>query len=135
MPKVLIVEDEHSQAEVLTMLLKLDGFEATVAVNGQDALDQLDRVRPDLILADYMMPLMNGGEMAQRIRETPKHAGVPIVMTSATEQRQVEQYAAHYNAFHRKPYLWDEVLATIKRLLAQPVRPVCPKASPGRWLE
>ena len=119
MAKVLIVEDEHSQAEVLSMLFRLEGLESAVAVNGQDALDQLDRVRPDLILADYMMPSMNGGEMAQRVRATATHANVPIVMTSASDKRQVEKYAAHYNAFHRKPYLFDELLATIKNLLPQ----------------
>ncbi len=61
MPKVLIVEDEHSQAEVLTMLLRVEGFETAVAINGRDALEQLDRVQPDLIVTDYMMPSMNGG--------------------------------------------------------------------------
>lgn len=117
MPTVLIVEDEHSHAEILTLLLKLEGFETAIAINGKDALEQLDRVRPDLIITDYMMPLMDGGEMARRIRESARHAGVPIVMTSATEPRQVERYAAHFNAFHRKPYLWDELFATIKKLL------------------
>ena len=117
MPKVLIVEDEHSQAEVLTMLLRLEGYETDVAVNGQDALDRLDRVKPDLILTDYMMPSMNGGEMAQRVRATAAHSKIPIVMTSATDKKQVEKFAAHYDAFHRKPYLWDDLFGTIKKLL------------------
>jgi two-component system, OmpR family, response regulator VicR len=117
MPTVLIVEDEHSQAEVLMMLLNLEGFETAVAINGKDALEQLDRVRPDLIITDYMMPLMNGGEMAERVRATALHAGVPILMTSATDALQVEKYAAHYDAFHRKPYLWDDLFATVRRLL------------------
>ena len=124
MPKVLIVEDEHSQAEVLTMLLTLEDFEVAVAVNGQDALERLDGVRPDLIITDYMMPFMNGGEMAERIRNIPAHRAIPIVMTSATDARQVENYAEHYDAFHRKPYRWDDLLATIKRLLTPPERGV-----------
>ena len=62
-----------------------------------------------------MMPLMNGGEMAQHIRASG--AKVPIVMTSATEIRQVEKYAAHYDAFHRKPYLWEDLLATLRKLV------------------
>ena len=118
MPKVLVVEDEPTQAEVLMALLKCEGFDTAIAINGKDALDQLDRVGPDLIITDYMMPLMDGGEMAQRVRASALHAGVPIVMTSATEPRQVERYAAYFNAFHRKPYLWDELFATIKKLLA-----------------
>ncbi|MBC7779220.1 MAG: response regulator [Proteobacteria bacterium] len=117
MVKVLIVEDEHSQAEVLTMLLRLEGFDVAVAVNGHDALTQLDDVRPDLIVTDYMMPEMNGGEMARQIRARPLHGRIPIIMTSATDARQVEQHGAYYDAFLRKPYLWDDLFVIIKRLL------------------
>ncbi len=120
MAKVLIVDDEHSQAEVLTMLFTLEGFEVAVAVNGKDALDQLDRERPDVIVTDYMMPRMNGGEMARLIRASSNHARVPILMTSATEARQVEQHSEHYDAFLRKPYLWDDLFAIINKLLAAP---------------
>ncbi|MEO8185983.1 MAG: response regulator [Burkholderiaceae bacterium] len=121
MARVLVVEDEHSQAEVLTMLFTLEGFEVAVASNGKEALAQIDRVQPDLIITDYMMPLMNGGEMAKIVRAAPLHAKVPIVMTSATDARQVEQHSEHYDAFLRKPYLWDELFAIIKQLLARPL--------------
>ncbi len=121
MVKVLVVEDEHTQAEVLTMLFSLEGFEVTVAHNGKEALAQLDRVQPDLIVTDFMMPLMNGGEMAKLVRTASPHAKVPIVMTSATHASQVEQYSEHYDAFLRKPYLWDDLFAIIGRLLSPPV--------------
>ncbi len=75
----------------------LEGFEVALAVNGKDALAQLDRIRPDLIVTDYMMPLMNGGQMAELVRSAPQHAKVPIVMTSATEPQQVEQHSEHYD--------------------------------------
>ena len=118
MAKVLVVDDEHSQAEVLTMLLTLEGFEVAVASSAKAALAQLDQVRPDLIVTDYMMPLMNGGEMAKLVRAAPQYAKVHIVMTSANEARQVEQHSQHYDAFLRKPYLWDDLIATIRKLLA-----------------
>ena len=120
MVKVLVVEDEHSQAEVLTMLFSLEGFEVSVVHNGREALAQLDRVQPDLIVTDFMMPLMNGGEMAKRVRTASPHTKVPIVMTSATHPSQVEQYAEHFDAFVRKPYLWDDLFAIIGRLLSRP---------------
>lgn len=121
MAKVLIVDDEHSQAEVLMMLFNLDGFEVAVAVNGQDALDRLDEVRPDVIVTDYMMPLINGGELARLVRASPQHAHVPIFLTSASEARQVEQHAPHFNAFLRKPYLYDDLLAQVQQVLAPPL--------------
>jgi two-component system, OmpR family, response regulator VicR len=120
MVKVLVVEDEHTQAEVLTMLFSLEGFEVTVVHNGREALAQLDRVQPELIVTDFMMPLMNGGEMAKLVRATPLHAKVPIVMTSATNAGQVEKYSGHYDAFLRKPYLWDDLVVIIGRLLSPP---------------
>ncbi len=121
MAKVLIVEDEHSQAEVLTMLFTLEGFDVAVAANGKDALDQLEAVRPDVIVTDFMMPIMNGGEMAKLVRASPPHANVPIVMTSANEARQVEQHSKHYNAFLRKPYLWDDLFAIVNKMLKPPL--------------
>lgn len=129
MAKVLVVDDEHSQVEVLVMLLTSEGFEVAEASNGKDALDGLDRVRPNLIVTDYMMPLMNGGEMAKLIRSTP-HAAVPIIMTSATEAKQVEQHSQHYDAFLRKPYMWDDLFAIITRLLSSG-RPGAPVGAPS----
>lgn len=120
MARVLVVEDEHSQAEVLTMLLTIEGFEVATANNGKEALAQLDRVQPDLIVTDYMMPLMNGGEMARLVRAAPLHSKVPIVMTSATDASQVEHHSEHYDAFLRKPYRWDDLFAIIRRLLTPP---------------
>ena len=121
MAKVLVVEDEHSLAEVLTMLLNLEGFEVAVAVNGKDALDQLEGARPDVIVTDYMMPVMNGGEMAKLVRASPQHAKVPIVLTSAAEAWHVEQHSKHFNVFLRKPYEWDDLCEVIRRLLTPPL--------------
>ena len=103
------------------MLLTLEGFEVAVAANGKDALAQLDRLQPDLIVTDYMMPHMNGGEMAKLVRAAPLHAKVPIVMTSATDVRQVAHHSKHYDAFLQKPYLWDDLFAIIRRLLTSPM--------------
>ncbi|MDQ6680798.1 MAG: response regulator [Pseudomonadota bacterium] len=114
---MLIVEDEYSQADVLSLLLKLEGFEVAVAVHGQDAIAQMPRVQPALIVTDYMMPVMTGGEMARQIRQTSAYQKIPIVMTSATLPEQVEKHSKFYDVFLRKPYQWDDLLAAIKRLL------------------
>lgn len=120
MATVLVVEDESGQAEILTMLFTLEGFEVMVAVNGQDALTLLDRIRPDVIVTDFLMPAMNGGEMAKHVRASPRHFKVPIVMTSATDAQQVEQHSEHYDAFLRKPYLWEDLLARVRQVLTPP---------------
>jgi len=125
MPKILIVDDEHSQTEVLKLLFSLEGFEAAVAFNGKDALAQLERVRPDVIVTDYSMPLMNGGELVKLVRASSQHAKLPIVMTTATQARHIE-HAELCNAILRKPYLWDDLIATVNRILPPPPPPPPP---------
>jgi len=120
--RVLVVEDQHIQAEALTMLLTLEGFEVAVAFDGKDALSQLDSVRPDVIITDCMMPVMSGGEMAKLVRASTEYATVPIVMTSATDSRALAHHREHCDAFLRKPYLWDDLLVVIKRLLSPSIK-------------
>lgn len=115
--KVLVVEDEPTQAEVLMLLLTLEGFEVALASNGAEALVQVERLQPDLIITDYMMPIMNGGEMARHIRAATQHARLPIVMTSATRLLLTEQPVPHCEAFLPKPYVWDELVQIIKQLI------------------
>lgn len=116
--KVLIVDDEPDQTEILKVLFELEGFEVAVAVNGHDAVTQIHKVRPHVIVTDYMMPCMNGGEMAKTVRTFPQFATLPIVMMSATEISQVEMYLPYYDAFLRKPYLWEELISTTWRVMA-----------------
>jgi two-component system response regulator VicR len=102
---------------LLSMMLEIEGFEVIRAVNGKDAVAQLERTRPDIVITDFMMPLMDGGELAKRVRTTPQHAQIPILMTSATEARQVQKYADYFDAFLRKPFLWEELLTVMHKLL------------------
>jgi CheY-like chemotaxis protein len=77
-------------------------------------------VLPDLIVTDCMMPLMDGGEMAKRARTSPQHAQIPILMTSATEAKQVQKYASFFDALVREPYLCADLFAAIHKLLPPP---------------
>ena len=86
MARLLIVEDEEAAAEALAALLELDGFDVTRAPNGKRAIEMLAQVRPELIITDYMMPVMDGIEMARSIRATPAYADVPILMTSGVSE-------------------------------------------------
>src|SRR5437764_15427887 len=106
------------------MLLTSEGFEVAAACNRREALDLLDAVKPDLIVTDFMMPLMNGGEMAGRIRASA-HAKVPIIMTSASQFQQTEPASQHHDAFPRKPYLSADLFATIVRLFRREYAKCC----------
>jgi CheY-like chemotaxis protein len=114
---ILIVDDELGNAEALGLLLEDEGFRVFYAYNGQEGLAQVAEVSPDLVLLDYMMPLMNGGEVARQLRqdETMKH--IKIIMNSSLGEQKIRSYFDGYDAFIRKPCSFDELLATIRRLL------------------
>ena len=79
-PTVLVVEDEASFVEALTIGLEREGFDIAVAVDGVEALDRFDAVMPDLVLLDVMLPKMSGVDVCRQLR---KRTQVPIIMVTA----------------------------------------------------
>lgn len=117
MPRVLLVEDEEGAAEVLAAILELEGFDVALAANGKRAIELLEEVQPVLIITDYMMPNMNGVEMAKAIRSMPEYAAVPILMTSGVPEAAVREDASMLSAFLRKPFQIEALLDVVARLL------------------
>src|SRR5690606_27615215 len=83
--KVLIVEDDVCLREVFAMMIQMDGHTVIEAENGQHALEILNHFpeRPDCILLDLMMPVMDGKTFIQNIKEMPAHKDIPIIVCSA----------------------------------------------------
>src|SRR5690606_24763924 len=109
---VLIVEDEYGNAEILQLLLEAEGYRVAVTSNGKQALDMLrDGEKPALILSDFMMPIMNGGEFGQAVRQDEKLDQVPFVFMSATSEDVVQRVFKDYDAFLVKPVQIDPLLA------------------------
>ncbi|MEZ5372574.1 MAG: response regulator, partial [Microthrixaceae bacterium] len=77
---ILVVEDEESYIDVLTVGLGREGFEVHVARTGAEALERLDSLRPDLVLLDVMLPNVSGLDVCREIRSTSR---VPIIMVTA----------------------------------------------------
>jgi PAS domain S-box-containing protein len=117
---VLIVDDVPQNRAVLVDSLNVLGFDLVEAVDGQQALACAERVRPDLIVMDMTMPVMDGLEATRRIRRSPALAGIPIMASSgstnhATEAKCLEAGA---DAFLAKPIDHDAFLAETARLLS-----------------
>ena len=117
MPRVLLVEDEEGAAQVLAMLLELEGFQVTLAANGKRAIEILEKTQPALVITDYMMPMMDGIEMAKAIRAKPAFATLPILMISGVAEAALKEYDWLLSAFLRKPFKIEALLEVIRRLL------------------
>jgi CheY-like chemotaxis protein len=115
---ILVVDDELSNAEVLGFILEEEGYRVFTAANGRHALERVAELRPDLVVLDFMMPVMDGAELGRRLRADPATSAIRILMNSSLEEDTVRDYFSGYDAFLRKPFNVDLALQTIARLLS-----------------
>ena len=118
--RLLVVDDVAQNRAMMLDLLQDAGFVVAAATNGLECLALLDRFKPDLILMDVMMPVMDGNETTRRIRRMPGWRGIPIVAVTASVGAEDEgkSRAAGADAFLAKPVDRDLLLRTIGRLLS-----------------
>jgi CheY-like chemotaxis protein len=114
---VLVVDDEWAIAELLTDLLGDEGFHVTTAGNGKQALGKISDRRPDLILLDFMMPIMDGPATLRALAADARTAGIPVVMMSSLPEAAVAERASGYRVFLRKPFRIPEVQEAVRRAL------------------
>jgi DNA-binding response OmpR family regulator len=99
--------------------MEQNGYEVAVAYNGEEAIETVDRFRPDLILLDIMLPHMDGYEVCQRIRQTHLLEGIKIVLITALgrEMDSAKGLALGADAFITKPFSNKDVVQTVSGLL------------------
>lgn len=116
MSKILVVDDERNICELLGLYLKKDGFETEFAYDGKMALDLFVKFKPDLILLDIMLPLIDGWQVCREIRKT---SNIPIIMVSAKGETFDKVLGLELGAddYITKPFDSKEVLARIKSVL------------------
>lgn len=118
MQLILIVEDEYGAAEILELILQAHGYRVTSASNGRAALETLGGERPAVIVSDYMMPHMTGGELGVAIRQNPQWADIPFLFVSGTNEEVVQKSFGDYDGFLPKPYDADALLSLVADLAA-----------------
>jgi CheY-like chemotaxis protein len=116
--RVLVVEDDDVIRQLITVNLELEGFEVVPAVDGQDALDQIEEAKPDVITLDVMMPRMDGWATAEKLRANPATASIKIVLISARAQEADLQRGDRIgvDAYLTKPFDPDELIGVVRRL-------------------
>jgi CheY-like chemotaxis protein len=114
---ILIVDDELGIVEMLEFLLSDAGFSVKSALNGQDALAALEEGIPDLVILDYMMPILDGLAVIAAMRSNQKYSDIPVILTSALDEVAIRKRSDGFQAFLRKPYKTERLLEEISRLL------------------
>jgi len=141
--RLLVVDDVAPNRAMLVDMLQVAGFSVAAVGSGLECLVLLDSFKPDLILMDVMMPMMDGNETTQRIRRVPAWSALPViaVTASATREDEAKCLAAGANAFLAKPVERDVLLRAIGNLLslrwiggAPPSGPAGPDVEEGAGL-
>ncbi len=119
LPRVLVVEDEPSIAELIAVNLRHNGFSPIVVFDGAAAQREVDAVLPDLILLDWMLPGESGATLARQWRKNDRTKTVPIIMLTARsdESDKVQGLDAGADDYITKPFSTQELLARIRALL------------------
>jgi len=119
--KIVLAEDEPQIARLVEFKLKKEGYEVTWKPNGEEALEAIRKEKPDLILLDIMMPVMDGYEVLRRIREDENLKSIPVVMLTARAQEKdvVKGIDSGAEDYITKPFHPAELLARVKRILSK----------------
>jgi two-component system phosphate regulon response regulator PhoB len=119
LPRVLVVEDEPSIAELIAVNLRHNGFAPTVVYDGAAAQREVDAVLPDLILLDWMLPGESGASLARQWRKSDRTKAIPIIMLTARsdESDKIQGLDAGADDYITKPFSTQELLARIRALM------------------
>jgi CheY-like chemotaxis protein len=117
-PALLVVEDNDRAREALATILRMRGYTATTAADGQQALELLRAgPAPDLILLDMLMPVLDGWHFLQQIKGEPHLAKVPVVVVTGTILTRAWAWDHGCGGFVHKPVEPEELLAEVRRVL------------------
>ena len=115
--KVLIVEDENQVARLIELELSYEGYQVDIAKNGKEALEKVEKFKPDLIILDWILPEMDGLEVTRRIRSDGND--VPVIVLTAKDglSEKVNSLDSGADDYITKPFATEELLARIRAVI------------------
>lgn len=114
---ILIVDDDEGMTEICSMYLESRGFDVSVASSGDEALSKIRSGAHELVISDCAMPGMSGIELSERLKSNPSTAQLPILLMSASLRCEIA-IGSSYDGFLRKPFLAENLLEQVQKLLA-----------------
>ena len=117
MATVLVVDDEFGIVDVLETILTDEGYRVHTACNGKQGLVRLAEQKPDVVLSDFMMPILGGGEMLRAMAAEPAYQRIPVIMISSLSEDVIAERCKGYVAFLHKPFRAAAVLSAVARVL------------------
>jgi DNA-binding NarL/FixJ family response regulator len=113
--KLLIIEDQAPMRRNIALLLQMEGYEVCTASNGQEGLEAARREKPDLILSDVMMPVLDGYGVVQALREEPEFAATPFIFLTAKSDRTDVRVGMNFGAddYLTKPVVREDLLSAV----------------------
>ncbi len=118
--KILIADDEQNIVISLEFLMKREGFDVSIAVDGEEAIERIRSEMPDLVLLDVMMPKKSGFEVCQEIKSDPALKSVRILMLTAKgrDTEVAKGLALGADAYMTKPFSTKELVERVRSMLA-----------------
>ena len=133
--KVLLAEDEQTLAMIIKDTLEAQGFSIQIAKNGEEGLRMFFEQKPDVLVADVMMPKMDGFEMVRRIRQSDKTTPVLFLTARSAINDVVEGFELGANDYLKKPFGMQELMVRIKALAGRLMPQAVENTNQQTWLE
>ncbi len=118
--KVVCIEDELEMIELVKLILGRNKFDVTGAVGGQEGLNKISEIQPDLVLLDLMMPEMDGWEVYQKMKASEEMRDIPVIVVTAKAQsidRVLGLHIARVDDYITKPFGPQELLDSVERVI------------------
>ena len=117
--KILVVDDEKDIVDILKEILKHEGYDVETAFDGEEGLKKVVEIKPDLVVADVMMPKMDGYEFVRKMKEDPSVSSIPVIFLTAKDQT-TDRYkglSLGVVAYIVKLFDLDELRETVREVL------------------